>query len=539
MVRRALSFDLRENPLLIPRTRRGRWLTAGIALLTLGTVAGGMIFNRASAQEVLQGAPVPADQVAAIARAALSCPTLTAARVAAQLMAASGFRTDAVTANGGSGVAGLTDAQWQRWTPWPGAVRHEPAAETSALAHLMCDQVGQLRQQGLTGDLWKPALASSVTSIDQVRAANGIPAGASDYVRTVSGYANWYATLALTAPASSATPAPASTGGSAPKPVPANLVPLVVEAGRQCPQVTPARIAGQLMAASGFDASLLGSDGGQGIAQFLPTLWSRYARSGASPWDPAAAIPALATAMCSLTSALSGLTGTPYPVALTSFHGGPLLTGTPADSSFADRVVAYSVYYSGDPRLTVGAAATPGSPGAAAPTSAGPVDPVAAAARERTPAARSGTVATTRTPAAVKTTTKTASTHAAATGYLVEAYGDKCVDLPGTADGTRLQIWTCTGAANQRWTFGSDGTMRSEGLCMDLAWASSDNGTPVQAATCNGGWAQHFYVNGSNDLVNSDIGKCVDIVDANDSDGALLQLWDCTGGANQKWTKVS
>jgi hypothetical protein len=32
----------------------------------------------------------------------------------------------------------------------------------------------------------------------------------------------------------------------------------------------------------------------------------------------------------------------------------------------------------------------------------------------------------------------------------------KCLDAKGnsSADGTRLQIWTCTGGANQKWTVG-------------------------------------------------------------------------------------
>jgi glucosylceramidase len=37
---------------------------------------------------------------------------------------------------------------------------------------------------------------------------------------------------------------------------------------------------------------------------------------------------------------------------------------------------------------------------------------------------------------------------------LVNAGSNKCLDVIGnsTADGARLQIWTCTGGANQRWT---------------------------------------------------------------------------------------
>ena len=36
------------------------------------------------------------------------------------------------------------------------------------------------------------------------------------------------------------------------------------------------------------------------------------------------------------------------------------------------------------------------------------------------------------------------------------AQADKCLDVTGnnSANGTRLQIWTCAGTANQKWTVG-------------------------------------------------------------------------------------
>ncbi|WP_407647115.1 RICIN domain-containing protein [Actinacidiphila soli] len=39
-------------------------------------------------------------------------------------------------------------------------------------------------------------------------------------------------------------------------------------------------------------------------------------------------------------------------------------------------------------------------------------------------------------------------------GDIVNPAANKCLDVTGgnSANGTRLQIWTCTGAANQKWT---------------------------------------------------------------------------------------
>jgi hypothetical protein len=78
------------------------------------------------------------------------------------------------------------------------------------------------------------------------------------------------------------------------------------------------------MAASGFQADVLGPTGAQGAAQFLPQIWAQYAPSpSASPWDPGAAVPALSTAMCDLVAQLTSLGGDPYRVALAAFWWGP------------------------------------------------------------------------------------------------------------------------------------------------------------------------------------------------------------------------
>ncbi|MEV6184474.1 ricin-type beta-trefoil lectin domain protein, partial [Streptomyces sp. NPDC052015] len=41
----------------------------------------------------------------------------------------------------------------------------------------------------------------------------------------------------------------------------------------------------------------------------------------------------------------------------------------------------------------------------------------------------------------------------ASTGDVVNTAADKCLDVTGnsSANGARAQIWSCTGAANQKW----------------------------------------------------------------------------------------
>jgi hypothetical protein len=537
-----------------PAARRGVSVAVVLSLVALGGVAASSGSRPAAADTPLAGAPVPTDQVQVIAQAVLSCPALTAPRLAGQLMAASGFDANAVTDTGGSGVAGLSDAQWQQWIPWPDAQRQDVAANVTALARHMCDLVGQIRHADIGGELWDLALAAHVSGFAAIEAAKAVPAQAIGYVTRVNRYTAWYAQqpdFDTGTPTPSAAPAQvAPLAGNAPRAIPDPYLDLVLAAGKICPAIGPAQIAGQLMAASAFNPSLLGSGGAQGIAQFLPTVWSRYGTAEQSPWDPAAAIPTLGRAMCSLTGELAGLTDNPYPVALAAYQWGPATVAqaggapdAPSVKEFADRVLAYSAYYAQDPRLGGRNSASPSStPGKADPPvqAAPPANrpPAAGGSGSGTGTGSGGTKAGTATKASPKAA---ATTKAAASipKYEIYGYAGKCVYAPSTADGQQLAITTCTGAAKQMWQFYSDGTIRQGGLCMDLAWASSDNGTKVQLAKCNGGWAQKFIVNKAHDLVNTVIGKCVDVKDWNDANGAVLQLWTCNGQSNQKWYKRS
>ncbi|MBW4701831.1 ricin-type beta-trefoil lectin domain protein [Micromonospora sp. RL09-050-HVF-A] len=534
-------------------------IIAGLVALALAVLAGFAAttgFGTATADTV-EGKPVPADQAPLIAQAALSCPTLTAPRLAGQLMAASGFVADARTDNGGSGVAGLTDELWQRWLPWPDAPRLDVAANIVALAHHMCDLVGQVARGDVDGDTWELALAAHHSGMPAVQADRGIPEAAAGYVRTVVGYAEWYSRQpdfdrdATGGPPTPVPPAP--TAGSAPRPIPDEYLSAVLAAGRACPAVTPAKIAGQLMAASGFNPNLLGANGAQGIAQFLPTVWSRYATAGQSPWEAATAIATLGRTMCALTTDLGGLTADPYPLALAAFQWGPgVQAGGAPDLSMVDenasRVLAYAAFYAQDPRLGGRPSTRPPLPaGTRGPVLALPPTPAGAGPGPGagTGTTRPGANPTKPAPAATAPSTQAAArpttpapAPAASTGYRIRGYGSTCVYAPSTVDGQQLVIWDCNSSARQKWTFGGDGTIRMGSLCMDLANASSADGTRIQLATCNGGWAQKFWINGSGDMVNSAIGRCVDVRDWSTANGTGLQLWTCNGEANQKWTKV-
>jgi glucosylceramidase len=116
--------------------------------------------------------------------------------------------------------------------------------------------------------------------------------------------------------------------------------------------------------------------------------------------------------------------------------------------------------------------------------------------------------------------------------------GGKCLDATDNtaADGTPVQIWDCTGADNQRWTVGADGSVKVLGACLDVTSGSTADGAKVQLYTCNGSGAQRWTYNASTgDVVNTAADKCLDATGQSSANGTRLQIWTCTGTANQKW----
>src|SRR5262245_61731497 len=125
----------------------------------------------------------------------------------------------------------------------------------------------------------------------------------------------------------------------------------------------------------------------------------------------------------------------------------------------------------------------------------------------------------------------------AATGAIT-GFGGKCVDVSGanSANGTKVQLWTCNGTNAQNWTVGTDGTIRALGKCLDVSGGSTANGAKVQLWDCNGTGAQQWIPNAARDIVNPQSNKCLDATGPSSADGTPLQIWSCGGGANQKWT---
>ncbi|MDI6098802.1 ricin-type beta-trefoil lectin domain protein [Actinoplanes sp. NEAU-A12] len=118
----------------------------------------------------------------------------------------------------------------------------------------------------------------------------------------------------------------------------------------------------------------------------------------------------------------------------------------------------------------------------------------------------------------------------------IRGIGGKCVDVDnaGTANGTKIQLWTCNGSSAQQWSR-VGATLQALGKCLDVAGSGTANGTKVQLWTCNGSGAQVWQPQPNGSVLNPQSGKVLDAAAAATADGTQIHIWAYAGGANQHW----
>ncbi|MGW4115901.1 ThuA domain-containing protein [Actinosynnema sp. NPDC004786] len=121
------------------------------------------------------------------------------------------------------------------------------------------------------------------------------------------------------------------------------------------------------------------------------------------------------------------------------------------------------------------------------------------------------------------------------TAKQIVGIGGKCVDVNGasTADGAKVQLWTCNSGNNQKWTQ-TGSTLQALGKCMTVANGSQTDGAAVQLWSCSGASSQNWSVQSDGTIRNGT--KCLDANGGSSADGTQLIIWSCNGGANQRWS---
>jgi hypothetical protein len=122
-------------------------------------------------------------------------------------------------------------------------------------------------------------------------------------------------------------------------------------------------------------------------------------------------------------------------------------------------------------------------------------------------------------------------------GPIVSGYHKTaCVDdsADSAANDTPVVIGDCNGSAEQQWTIDADGTIETNGKCMDVYRDQKTSKSMVEMWTCTGGANQQWEAS-SGTLVNPESGKCLDDPRYNTTPGVQLELYTCNSGANQQW----
>jgi len=117
----------------------------------------------------------------------------------------------------------------------------------------------------------------------------------------------------------------------------------------------------------------------------------------------------------------------------------------------------------------------------------------------------------------------------------------RCVDVPNssTTNGTQVQLYDCSGQANQAWTWTTGKSLQVYGnKCLDANGKGTTNGTTVIIWDCNGQTNQQWNFNSNGTITGVQSGLCLDANGAGTANGTKLILWSCNGGSNQQWSQA-
>src|ERR1700753_198681 len=92
----------------------------------------------------------------------------------------------------------------------------------------------------------------------------------------------------------------------------------------------------------------------------------------------------------------------------------------------------------------------------------------------------------------------------------------------------------CNNGAGQQWSPYTDGTLRTQGGCLDVVSAGTTSGTDVDWYPCNATAAQGWTHQSNGELVNPASGLC--LTDPGGNTTARLDIETCTDATDQQWT---
>jgi hypothetical protein len=113
----------------------------------------------------------------------------------------------------------------------------------------------------------------------------------------------------------------------------------------------------------------------------------------------------------------------------------------------------------------------------------------------------------------------------------------RCLDVPNGATGVQVQIYDCSGNANQLITQTTAGELRVAGKCLAADADGTTAGTKLILWTCNGKTSQKWWFRLDGSLINRSNGLAMDVTSSGTANGSKVQLSTALGTANQAWSR--
>ena len=115
------------------------------------------------------------------------------------------------------------------------------------------------------------------------------------------------------------------------------------------------------------------------------------------------------------------------------------------------------------------------------------------------------------------------------TGALQGDQSGKCL----TADASGAALATCTGGAEQTWSYDARGGLRTAN-----GYLTAGSSGLTTTAGFTGSPDQRWLLNANGQILSEASGKCLDVSGQSTADGSRVILYSCNGGANEAWSKV-
>ncbi|MGP3683944.1 LamG-like jellyroll fold domain-containing protein [Streptomyces sp. IBSNAI002] len=109
-------------------------------------------------------------------------------------------------------------------------------------------------------------------------------------------------------------------------------------------------------------------------------------------------------------------------------------------------------------------------------------------------------------------------------------------DYGRDTDGNKIQIAGCNGTSAQQFQIRNDGTIQTNGKCLNAAGSGTANTTLIELRSCDSSAGQKFFPRANGALYNPASGRCIDLGNYDTTPGHQLWLFDCNRSPAQTWT---